>query len=183
MPLNPETGMWEYQTRNTPGPGGSAMLGGALDIMNVFTAQRNRRRIEAERLAKLMESLQARPGSDVYSLAGLPEAQTAYPDQGLSVESMRQMAESDPTYQFQQQMAALPQDATPEQMTGVAARYGTPAGVLSSMGATQRAQARASDGNVEARLDREPFEFRDYLRKQEAAYPSALNQPASKDSK
>ena len=36
-------------------------------------------------------------------------------------------------------------------------------------------QARASDANVEARLDKEPFDYRGYLRRLEQQYPSALN--------
>ena len=34
-------------------------------------------------------------------------------------------------------------------------------------------QARASDGNVEARLDREPFDYREYIRRTGEAYPPA----------
>ena len=36
-------------------------------------------------------------------------------------------------------------------------------------------QARASDRNVEARLEREPFDYREYLRRTERAYPSPLS--------
>ena len=39
-----------------------------------------------------------------------------------------------------------------------------------------QAQARASDGNVEARLDREPFDYREYLRRTGEAYPGTLGQ-------
>lgn len=36
-------------------------------------------------------------------------------------------------------------------------------------------QAPASDSNVEARLDREPFDCRDYYRRLEKWYPSSLS--------
>ncbi len=35
-------------------------------------------------------------------------------------------------------------------------------------------QARASDGNVEPRLEREPFDYREYLRRTGDAYPGTL---------
>ncbi len=41
-------------------------------------------------------------------------------------------------------------------------------------------QARASDANVEARLDREPFDYRAYLARLEKDYPNPLG-PRYKD--
>ncbi len=37
-----------------------------------------------------------------------------------------------------------------------------------------QAQARASDVNVEARLEKEPFDWRDYLRRTGESYPGPL---------
>ena len=37
-----------------------------------------------------------------------------------------------------------------------------------------QAQARASDSNVEARLEREPFDYREYIRRTGDAYPGTL---------
>lgn len=116
--------MWVDQTSISPGPGGSTTFGGIMDAFNVIQSLRYRRKLEAERMAKLMEETARLGGPTTERLLDVPEYSQSLQEQGVQPENIRRFAQSDPELQYMHEREALPPGSTEEDFYNLALRRG-----------------------------------------------------------